>query len=244
MDIKAVCFDVDGTLYPKKYTNLKLIGSIFPSLFLALRYQRFRKKVRKEVDMETVPSTREGFRKRQAISILQDMHTAISPSMIHKMEARIEKQFYSYYRKSFSKIRPYEGMRETMIELKSRGCRIGILSDFPVEHKLEALKVADLVDFFCCSEDSGYLKPHPAPFHYLAERMNTEIRAILYVGDSYSKDIIGAEAVGMRTCMILPKAKFERNREKLKHQYPCAHMICSGYEDFFKRFGEMIDGGL
>ncbi len=244
MDIKAVCFDIDGTLYPKKITSLKLLGSIFPSPILAIRYQRFRKRVRKELDVETVPGNREGFRKRQANSILHAMHKAVSPSMIQEMELRIENQFYAFYRKSFSRIRPYEGIRETMIELKSRGCRIGILSDFPVEHKLEALGVADLVDFFCCSEDSGYLKPHPAPFRYLAERMNTETRAILYVGDSYCKDIIGAEGAGMRTCMLLPKAKFERNQEKLKDQYPCAHMICSNYGEFFTRFGEMINGGL
>jgi putative hydrolase of the HAD superfamily len=244
MDIKAVCFDIDGTLYPKKYTNLKLFGSIFPSPLLAIRYRRFRKRVRNEVNVDTVPSNREGFRKRQAISILNDMHKPILPATIQEMEAKIEKQFYAFYRKSFSRIRPYDGIRSTMVELKSRGCQIGILSDFPVEHKLEALGVADLVDFFCCSEDSGYLKPHSEPFHYLAKRMNVEIRAILYVGDSYEKDIVGAESVGMRTCMILPKAKFKHNREKLKLQYPCAHMICSDFGEFFKSFGEMINGGL
>ena len=244
MRVKAVCFDIDGTLYSKWQTSWKLIGSFWPSPRLAFHYQRFRRVVRDEVDIPTVPENLEGFRRRQAAWIVKDLGLDPTEHAILAMEARIEKQFYSSWKRTFSKLTPYQGMREAIQRFQAKGCRIGILSDFPVETKLKTLGIDDLIDFACCSEESGYLKPHPKPFHLLARQLGLEFEEMVYVGDSYHKDILGAASLGMRTCLISPKAKLKRLNSAWMQAYPMAGCICGDYRELSEMVETMIDGGV
>jgi putative hydrolase of the HAD superfamily len=244
MAVKAVCFDIDGTLYPKGQTGLKLMCSFWPSPRLAYHYRRFRKAVREEVGIITVPENQEGFRRRQAAWILEDMGRELTGNAVSTMEKRIEKQFYSCWKRSFSTLKPYQGIREAMLRFQSKGCRLGILSDFPVEEKLKTLGVADLIDFFCCSEDAGYLKPHPKPFHLLARNLEVGVEEIVYVGDSYHKDIVGAAGVGMKTCLITSKANRNRLKAGWTQVYHLAGCICADYMELTKMVENMIDGGV
>ena len=79
---EAVCFDVDGTLYPKWMMNLYLMKTVYPSPLLAYRYSRFRSSMRSHPEILTDPPNREGFLQRQAISILRSSKKAIDQSAI------------------------------------------------------------------------------------------------------------------------------------------------------------------
>jgi putative hydrolase of the HAD superfamily len=189
MKLEAVCFDIDGTLYPKWQTSLYLIPSLFPSPLLALKYQRFRRTIRRHPDRGGNAQSHEEFLKKQA-------------DLIGTSVAKIERQFYNKWRSSFKKIKVYPQVRETLEWLKGLSLKIAILSDFPLEEKLTTLGIADLVDYAICSEESGYLKPHPKPFLAVSQALGVDPSAILYVGDSYSKDIVGANGVGMFSALI------------------------------------------
>ena len=189
MKLEAVCFDIDGTLYPKWQTTLHLTSSLFPSPLLALKYHKFRRSVRRyPLDAHN----REEFQEKQA-------------ALLGAPPEKIEKQFYAKWRTTFTKIRVYPQVRETFEWLKSLGLKVAVLSDFPIEAKLATLALDDQVDFALCSEESGYLKPHPKPFLDLSRALEVDPSALLYVGDSYSKDIVGAKAVGMSTALLTPK---------------------------------------
>ncbi len=244
MAVKAVCFDIDGTLYSKRQTNWKLMGSFWPSPRLAFHYQKFRYTVRGELGIPTVPENQKGFRRRQAAWIVRNRGQQPTESAIRKMEERIEKQFYSSWRRTFSSLVPYQGLREAILLFKSKGCRIGILSDFPVETKLKTLGIEDLIDFALCSEESGYLKPHPKPFQLLAKNLGVGVEETVYVGDSYDKDILGAAALGMRTCLICPKAKKKRLDAGWMKAHAAASCICSDYTELSEMVVHMIDGGV
>jgi len=244
MVVKAVCFDIDGTLYAKRQTTLKLMGALWPSPRLAYHYQKFRRAVRLEFNVPTIPENQAGFRKRQAAWIARDVGLEPTEEVIRKMAMRIEKQFYSSWKRAFSTLRPYPGIREAMLRFQSKGCRIGILSDFPVETKLKTLGIDDLVDFSCCAEEAGYLKPHPKPFQLLARHMGVRVEEIVYVGDSYHKDILGAAALGMRTCMIAPHAKRRRLDAKWMQAHSKAGCMCADYREVAERVEAMIDGGV
>ncbi len=189
MKLEAVCFDIDGTLYPKWQTSLYLIPSLFPSPLLALKYQRFRRAIRRHPDRGGKALSHAGFLKKQA-------------TLIDTSVEKIERQFYHKWRTSFKKIKVYPQVRETLEWLKGLSLKIAILSDFPLEEKLTTLGIADLVDFGICSEESGYLKPHPQPFLAVSQALEVDPSALLYVGDSYSKDIVGANGVGMYSALI------------------------------------------
>ncbi|NLA93288.1 MAG: HAD family hydrolase [Spirochaetales bacterium] len=189
MKLEAVCFDIDGTLYPKWQTSLYLLPSLFPSPFLAIKYQMFRRGIRRNPD--------EGGEAQSHAEFLEKQATLMGSSV-----ERVERQFYKKWRSSFKKIKAYPQVRETFEWLKGLSLKVAILSDFPIEEKLTTLGVADLVDFAICSEQSGYLKPHPKPFLEVSQALGVDPSAILYVGDSYSKDIEGANGVGMYSALI------------------------------------------
>lgn len=237
MKSKVVCFDIDGTLYPKWVTDLKLVRSFFPSPLLALRYQRFRKEVRKNQEVKVSPENQYGFRLHQA----KWLSRGRSEKDIERTMQRLELQFYDSWRSSFAYLKPFPYIREAMADLRSRGIRIAALSDFPIHHKLQALGVEDLVEFSACTEESGYLKPHPAPFGYICTAMGVEPQEVVYVGDSCRKDMEGASRVGMRTCLIAPKAKNPSTRAKLELECKDADMICADYQEFIKRIGDLLN---
>jgi HAD superfamily hydrolase (TIGR01662 family) len=72
-----------------------------------------------------------------------------------------------------------------------------------VERKLVDLGL-DYHDFeprICCF-DNGWVKPEPAPFLSAIEALNLQPKEIVYVGDREDVDIQGAQAVGMKTIYV------------------------------------------
>jgi len=72
-----------------------------------------------------------------------------------------------------------------------------------VERKLSHLGL-DYHDFepriYCY--DQGWVKPEPAPFLAAMESLNLRPEEIVYVGDRVDVDIEGAKAVGMKTILV------------------------------------------
>ena len=240
MKIKVVCFDIDGTMYPKWMTNWKLVRSLFPSLRLALQNQRFRRYIREHQEELTVPPSRDGFRRRQALWFLGSDEHQISEGRIEEVQRRVEHQFYNQWRHVFSRLRPFRHLREALTALHDQGVKVAALSDFPIEQKLVALGVDDLIDWSACTEESGYLKPHPSPFLMVCSALAVPCDEVLYVGDSYHKDIEGAAQVGMRTALIDPSITSEKRRRAKAAVCMKADTIFSDYREFMERIPEML----
>ena len=77
-----------------------------------------------------------------------------------------------------------------------------MLSDFPVERKLRYLGLDGYWDCALTSEETGYLKPNPEPFLAVAGRLGLPPEQIVFVGDKYLYDVLGAHRVGMRTAHL------------------------------------------
>ncbi len=234
MNIEAVCFDIDGTLYPKYVTNIKLLSTLFPSIRLAHQYSKFRKAIRQEPLMSKNSSL--PFKSMQALWITSGSIDGEFSLEASHMETELERQFYEKWKILFRHIQPYPQVREVILWMRSQNLKIGVLSDFPIESKLEALKIHDLVDFSCCSEDSGHLKPHKAPFVTMCTAMNVTPEHVLYVGDSYDKDIVGASNMGMYSCFLLPRYSLKR----FLPRYPLATLICSDYSDLKTKLAAIL----
>ena len=67
------------------------------------------------------------------------------------------------------------------------------------QKKIEYLNLNRFSDKFIISEDIGVMKPHPKVFEIATKMSAFEPQQILYVGDSYSSDIIGGRNAGWRT---------------------------------------------
>jgi putative hydrolase of the HAD superfamily len=124
---------------------------------------------------------------------------------VEKVMEKAERLIYRGWEPHFKKIRLFPHVRETLEAFRNAGIKLGLLSDFPPEIKLENLGILEFWDTIVCSERVGCLKPHPASFLELAGRMETVPEQILYVGNSVSYDVAGACGAGMKAALIRTK---------------------------------------
>lgn len=186
MKIKGIGFDIDGTLYNNIFMYICTVPSFLKHPRLVFHYGRARTEIRKIRPINN-------FRRTQARLVAESMGASEV-----EVRAKIEKKLYEDWEDKFRIIRPLKGLREGVAELRSSGYKLGVLSDFPVQNKLKFLGLEDW-DCSFTSEATCYLKPHPEPFLELASRMGLKPEEILYVGNSYKKDVLGAAGVGMKT---------------------------------------------
>ncbi|MDT4760955.1 HAD family hydrolase [Sphaerochaeta sp. PS] len=222
-DIKVLCLDIDGTLYPKRMLNARMLRSAFPSLPLGLGFNQVRQEYRRVQDSEpTVPADRQGLLQRQAHLMLSHLGKKHDANSVEAMMARLDRQFYQAWQRSFLSIKGSAHMREALVKAKQQGLKIAVFSDFPVARKLETLGIDSLVDLALSSEDSGYLKPSPKAFSYLLAHLDGSPSEMLYVGDSYSKDCQGAKRMGMRSCLLT----------RSRGEFSDADLVVSSWKEF------------
>ena len=82
--------------------------------------------------------------------------------------------------------------------------RVGLISNFPcgasLRRSLSALGIAESFAPIVISGEVGYVKPHPVPFEVALEELGVAPERVLFVGDSWASDMVGAHAAGMATC--------------------------------------------
>jgi putative hydrolase of the HAD superfamily len=190
MQLRAVAFDIDGTLYP----NWQMFLASLPTFLLAPRAVIQFGKVRREIRSVTYDEEFYTFQNR-----LLARRLGCSEEHAGRI---LERRFYDVWKWSYGIVRPFAHLRETMLALQGDGFALGVLSDFPPARKLESQGLADLPQAVICSEETGYLKPHAVPFLTLARSLELNPEEILYVGNNYAYDVLGARAVGMRTAYL------------------------------------------
>lgn len=224
MKIKGIGFDIDGTLYSNVFMYICTIPSFVKHPRLVWHYSRARVKIREVRPVHN-------FRGLQADLVAESMGIEHA-----KARVLIEKKLYEDWENKFRIIRPLAGLKTGVKQLKEEGYKLGVLSDFPVQNKLRFLGLDGCWDCSFTSECTGYLKPHPEPFLELAERLKLKPEEILYVGNSYSKDVEGAAAVGMKT------AHYAAHYSAHNAAYSGAKPVKNSIADFtFSRYKQLFD---
>lgn len=215
--IKAVGFDLDGTLYPGKLMYLFSADLALRHPALLSAYGKARRALHAEARLDmaaaaaAAPDPSRPFRARQAALI------AASLGIGEAEAARaVDQVIYAAMAERFRFIKPFSGVLPCIEALRKSGLRLGLLSDLPPPRKTELLGLEGRFDTLLCSEDSGALKPSRKPFLALAEALGVEPRSILYVGNKREFDIEGARAAGMMSALMgrgdVPEADFVFHR--------------------------------
>jgi len=194
-DIGGVAFDLDGTLYPNYRLNIRLLPLAVKEIPFLAAFAKVRKIIRKEQKNGLIQY--DNFYKHQAELTAQILNAP--PELIKE---KIDVFIYRGWEPLFKKVRLFNNVLETLSALRGAGFKLGLLSDFPPEKKIEYLGLSSFWDAVYCSEYAGALKPHPLSFLKLAEQMNLPPEKILYVGNSVSYDVAGALNAGMKTAWI------------------------------------------
>lgn len=95
--------------------------------------------------------------------------------------------------------RPYPGLKPTLEELASAGYRLHVLSNNSsiLTWQLSSIGITDYFDTITWSEEAGVEKPDPRIFEISLERIGAAADKVVYVGDSFQADVVGAKGAGI-----------------------------------------------
>jgi putative hydrolase of the HAD superfamily len=108
----------------------------------------------------------------------------------------------AYRKAQAAYVKPYPGTIKTLVRLKEKGMKIGIVSDAPSLNawiRLVEMKLDDFFDVVVTLQDTGEKKPSKTPFMKAIREIGVKPANVLFVGDWPERDIRGAKALGMQT---------------------------------------------
>ena len=115
-------------------------------------------------------------------------------------------EFYELYWGTFlAYMSSFENVITFLKNHRSNGGKICILTDLTSHiqyRKIKQLSLADHIDFLVTSEEVGVEKPHPYMFTRALQKLECEASETLMIGDSWHKDIVGANAMGIQSIWI------------------------------------------
>jgi HAD superfamily hydrolase (TIGR01549 family) len=199
--IRAVLFDLDGTLYQQ--TPMRMLMAV------ELMTIVFRRPLRAGQTWRTLAA----YRKTQERLRCQSM-TGVARMQLHvaaeragltaeQVEAIVNEWMFERPLKYLRWCRA-SGLFDLLAFLDRRGLNLGVLSDYPAETKLQALGLAGRFSVVLSSSDPdvGAFKPNPRGFLLASERWHVDPSEVLVVGDRVEVDARGAAAAGM-PCVII-----------------------------------------
>jgi len=195
--IKAVSFDLDGTLYPNYRLYRRLLPFFLIHPFFYRAFTLVRHKLHSSDWAETAPAPCSSFYDEQA-----SLMAAILHQKQKAVREKAERVIYRRWETLFSGVKPFPFVRETLDAFRKAGLRLAVLSDFPPGRKISILGLDGFFEVVFSTEETGRLKPSRVPFAALAKLLNLEAQEILYVGNSPRYDAAGARLAGMKTALI------------------------------------------
>ena len=102
------------------------------------------------------------------------------------------------------RIRAFAEVHSTLTELRERGLVLAICSnwDWDLEEAVESAGLASTVDVLISSAWVGARKPHPRIYAHTLDRLGVASDEALFVGDTWSCDVDGPRAAGIRAVYL------------------------------------------
>lgn len=108
------------------------------------------------------------------------------------------------YREQIPEITLYDGVVDLILELKSKGIKVGIITDGRVsgqKTKIQALGLDKIVDDIIITDELGgiqFRKPCDIAFRIMQNKWGIPFEQMMYVGDNPTKDFQACKQLGMR----------------------------------------------
>lgn len=113
----------------------------------------------------------------------------------------------------------YPDVEETLIILKSKGIKIGIVTNgfrYDYEQILEKLGLSDQFEVVVGADTCNCGKPDTEIFLYAVDKLGLEPREVVFVGNEYRYDYLGATRAGLKPLMIDREDKISENVDVIK----------------------------
>jgi putative hydrolase of the HAD superfamily len=212
--IRAVLFDVDGTLYHQTPVRalmaaelaLRIASDVRTGSRIARVLRTFRR-VREELRALGCPA-----------APLEELQFARAAERLGETPAFVRKTVEEWmFRRPVGYIRwsRRSAVASLVGRLRRRRVTLGVLSDYPADAKLHSLGLDNVFSIVACTSDSAInaFKPHPRGFLHACAVLGVAPAETAYVGDRADVDAAGAHAAGMR-CYLVGRQVGRNNNTK------------------------------
>lgn len=203
--IRAVIFDLDGTLYDYDTLDKEAFGRVQDLVLEQLGVSE--------------EQSKEAFRRARLATKKNLGETATSHSRMLYFQKTLEyldirplylalEMYEAYWGVFLEEMTLYPGVEKLLDALHEKYIRVAICTDLlaHIQHrKLKALKMTDEVDCLVTSEEAGAEKPSAKIFEMCLEKLRLYPKEVCFVGDNFEKDVKGAAAAGMRAIWFNPE---------------------------------------
>jgi len=215
MEIRAVLFDVNGTLIDIEtdewmeeayraiahfltYQGIDLHRGEVRDLYFRIMKEQFAASAEIYPEFDVVAVWREVLRRHAT-----DYTRSLGAEKLRQMPL-----FLAELQRGISRKRlvAFPQTREILAGLKARH-RLAVVSDAQSAYGVSELRAAGLADYFepiIISGDYGYRKPDPRLFQAALTKLRVRPEEAIFVGNDRYRDVRGARQVGMKTILFCP----------------------------------------
>ena len=234
MDVRALLFDVNGTLIDIEtdewmeeayravghflsYQGIRLRRCAVRDLYFQVMKEQFAGKKEVYPEFDVVAVWREAIR-RNATAYTR----SLPPEKLAQMPQFVAELQRGVCRK---RLLAYPQTLEVLTQLKAR-YPLAIVSDAQTVYGVPELRAVGLADLFSpivISGDYGFRKPDPRLFQAALAQLKVRPEQAIFVGNDRFRDVFGARQVGMKTILFCPQGNPggppENEPDYLLHNY-------------------------
>lgn len=210
--IKAVIFDIDGTIYSYVENDKVAVKKLceYAENVLKVEEKEFRtayKEARRIVKEERLA---DGGSRHSKVLFFQ---TALE--LLGKNPFSYVLEMYDIYWNTFLvNMQPFEGVVEFIKKLHRAGKKIALCTDMTAHiqyRKIRRLGLENFIDAMVSSEETGLDKPARVMFELTLKKLNVAAAETAYFGDSLERDVIGAANCGIKAFLYSGERFSEKN---------------------------------
>ena len=206
MKYKAILLDIDDTLYCYDSAHFVAMKSIIKFFENELK-----------IDSASAKSVFETSRNKVHVELSETASSHNRLLYFQKMCEILEinplkygiKIYNLYWDNYLENIKPFDGIYELLKKYKNNICIITDLTAHIQYRKIQKLKINNYCNTIITSEEAGREKPHPFIFMLALQKLKKSANEVCMIGDSFKKDILGANNLGINSIWFNHKKKHE-----------------------------------
>lgn len=211
-DIKAIFFDLDGTLRHSVPSGGEVFTDYVVTLGLQVNEEARLRAIRWEhlywassVDLRDDLLAHSSETENFWINYSRRRLTALgaSPEWSEQVAPKVSKHMGEFYKPD--SIVP-DDVRRALPQLKETGYILGVISnrDKPFQDLLRDHGIGEFFEFSLAAGEVNSFKPDPEVFEHGLRRVNLLPNEVIYVGDNYYADVVGARRAGLQPVLYDP----------------------------------------